>query len=857
MRDSSPPRRPAFAVDLDVWGDAPALLTAAAEISYRTLAELADAFADRLGSDVKLLAIEGANALHSIVAYLGALRAGIPVVLHGGGPNAAHILAACPPDATYALDGETWSLEIAPRAWDQPPHPDLAVLLSTSGSTGSAKLVRLSAGNLHANARSIGSYLELGPAERAITSLPPSYSYGLSVLNSHLSVGASIVLSDETVASPAFRDLVARNDVTSIAGVPYSYELMLRSGLLARLPSSVRTLTQAGGRMAPDLVAEVAEHAGRAGARLFVMYGQTEATARIAFLAPDRLADHLGAIGVPIPGGDLWVEDGDGRRLPPGVEGELIYRGPNVMMGYATSRADLAAAPGPDVLRTGDLAVENDEGIFRITGRTSRFVKPFGLRISLDELELRCREAGVDAFAAGDDALIVVASRPDAAGVVKATLQAFDLPADLVEVLALDTIPRLQGGKPDYQGLLHRGREARAQSSGGDQGIAEVEALFTRLAGERALTDDVTFESLGGDSLSYVQCSVAIESALGNVPEAWEQLSLGSLRKQAKNGQRNSSIWRWATVESDIVVRGLAILQVLFQHALNGVPGGADVLMVLAGFSWSRFQRSRLESGESRDAFLNFATRYLSIYVAILFAVFAINKHILRSHLFFYSTFIGDWGGILNTYWFMESLAWCIAVLCGLYLIPQVRRFSRSSPLGGAIAFVALALVVRVAGETLLDADAHAHRSPDLMLLYFAAGWALALAGRALKAALFAILICASAIAWGWRDTHIAALLIAAALMIGFPRFKLPLPLARSMTLVAAASFYIYLANPIPMYLTDQVLHAQFGRYWTLQIVLSMGLGLALYWGARRLPGSTLKAVSSLSWLRRGRASAQ
>ena len=832
-----PVTEPRFATGLEKWGERPALLSEQGEaMTYAELATASDAFAARLGADVHLIAIEMRNVPEAIIAMLGVLRRGVPAILHSGVSAAQNILASCPPDASYALDEETgqWRLELTPQPWTKLPRPGLAIMLSTSGSTGSAKLVKLSGTNLQANAQSIAAYLELDKGERAITALPPAYSYGLSVLNSHFAVGASIVLTDESAATPAFREIVERNEVTSLAGVPYSYELMERSGLLADLPSSVRTLTQAGGRMAPEMVRSVARTLASQGARLIVMYGQTEASPRIAYLPPLQLESHADCIGRAIPGGELWVEGDKGERQPIGVEGELVYRGPNVMMGYASSRDDLTTAPGPDVLRTGDLAMEVDPGLFRITGRSSRFVKPFGLRISLDEIEARCRAEGAPAFVAGADDLIAVAAEiPDAAQ-AKRVVEALDLPPGLVVFLDLDTMPRLSGGKPDYQGIL---REARAvKSARADAtGLGAVEILFGRLSRGEGVTPGMSFESLGGDSLSYVQCSMAIEAALGHIPDAWERLTLAELRALYKPTDRTKHGWRWMTLESDIILRSAAILLVLFQHALGGLQGGADVLMVLAGLSWARFQRPRLLRGDSKGALIDFARRYLAIYMAVLVAVSTFNRQFYPAHFLFISTFIGSWGGILNTYWFIESLTWCVVVTCAALAVPAMRRLFQTRPLASALGFVVVAVAVRLIVGHVLDVRHTALRSPDQLLLYFATGWALAFSGNVLRAALFALLMAASAAAWGWKDTHVAALLVAAVMIIGAPRLRLPSLIARAVTLVASASFYIYLFNPIPMYVTDQILHARNGRFWWEQILSSLVLGVAVYFGVERL----------------------
>lgn len=823
---------PPFAADLQAWGDAPALVGVDGRpISYRQLARMADRFAASLPDDVRLLAVEARNSVEAVAAYLGALRANIPVIMHAGGAVAGHILDRHRPDARYASDGTggEWRLDVSPVPWNRAPHPELALLLSTSGSAGSPKLVRLSATALDANARSIAAYLALGAADRAVTSLPLSYSYGLSVLNSHLAVGASVVLTDLSVADAGFRDLLEVYGVTGIAGVPHSYELMERSGLLANLPASVTTLTQAGGRMAGDIALRVSEQARRTRARLFVMYGQTEATARIAYLRPELLARYPDTIGQVIPGGELWLENEDGARAASGQMGELIFRGPNVMMGYADAREHMADPPGPDILRTGDLATEIAPGLFRIAGRKSRFVKQFGLRIGLDDLEALFRQNGAEAFVAGDDGLAVIGATAGAdLDKARQAMARLGLSDGMFSFVRFAEIPRVPGGKVDYPAILRAGRSRQDHPGPAKtDAIGMVIQLYQRLARNAPLKETDSFESLNGDSLSYVQCSIAIEDALGETPQGWETFSLARLRTLARiHTAQRSSHWRVMWLESDVVVRCLAILQILFQHALSNMQGGADILMMLAGLSWARFQRTRLMAGGSGTAFLDFVRRYLLIYLAVMLGVFALNHKIIWSHQLFISTFRGDWGGILNTYWFIESLTWCVALICVVLAVPAIRKFSARQPIAFNLAFVGAALAIRLTGGRMLDAAAHLFRSPDQMLIYFAAGWAIAFAEWKLRLGLFALLGFVSAAAWGWTDSHVAAIAVAAGLIVFVRRVPMPRLAGRAVGAVAAASFYIYLFNIFPMYATDIILHARFGKFWLAQIAASLILGI-------------------------------
>jgi long-chain acyl-CoA synthetase len=329
-------------------------------------------------------------------------------------------------------------------------HDSLALLLNTSGSTGSPKLVRLSRENLQANAASIASYLNLTAAERPITSLPMSYSYGLSVINSHLLVGAALTLTDYGVLRREFWDTIDQWSCTSLAGVPYTYQMLLQTGLLSRRGASLRTLTQAGGALGEAHIRQMHQLAIQRGFKFFVMYGQTEATARISYVPFERLAQKAGSIGIAIPNGWLQID---------AESGELVYSGPNVMLGYAESLQDLAKGDElGGILKTGDLARQDADGFFYITGRLKRFLKLFGKRFNLDEVEqIVQRRFGFPIACFGRDDLLMIAlesNDSDVPGVLAMVRETFSLPKDAIQVEAVPKLPRTARGKLDYQSLL-------------------------------------------------------------------------------------------------------------------------------------------------------------------------------------------------------------------------------------------------------------------------------------------------------------------------------------------------------------------------------------------------------------------
>lgn len=337
-------------------------------------------------------------------------------------------------------------------------HPDLRLLLSTSGSTGALKTVRLSAQNLESNANSIISYLQLDGRERALTVLPMHYSYGLSVIHTTLLSGGILLMTTHSLMQKQFWDFASEYGATSLSGVPYTYTMLERlKNPWQKLPK-LTTLCQAGGALSVSAIRRVGRLCEESGRRFFVMYGQTEASPRLSYVPPPRCVEKAGSIGIPIPGVSMSIE-----------EGELVCRGENIALGYAENSADLLL--GDDfqgVLYTGDLGFADDEGYFYLTGRRNRFVKLYGNRVSLDECErllterfpqLNCACVGMD------DRLVICREDKGADGAapeVKSS-QSAELKRYLSRTLGLnakaflvrefDTLPRTSSGKLAYAQL--------------------------------------------------------------------------------------------------------------------------------------------------------------------------------------------------------------------------------------------------------------------------------------------------------------------------------------------------------------------------------------------------------------------
>ncbi|HED4876758.1 TPA: AMP-binding protein [Stenotrophomonas maltophilia] len=451
-----------FARALEKHGDRIAVILPGGEsLAYRELAARADAAWAAVDPDWGVIALECANTLDNLLAYLGALRAGQPVLLLDATLNDAlreQVIAHYCISHVRRPDGQLHATGRRAAAVSS----ELAVLLPTSGSTGSSKLVRLSAGNLQANARSIQDYLNIDSTQRAITSLPIHYSYGLSVVNSHLLAGATLLLTAESVVSRSFWDFFRQHEATSFSGVPTHYEMLKQFRFERMSLPSLQTMTQAGGRLAEPTIQWFHDLAVQRNQRFFVMYGQTEATARIAYVPHETLASKIGSVGIAIPGGLLSLVDEQGQVIErAGDVGELRYRGPNVMLGYADGPHDLALGDSQQgVLSTGDLARFDDDGYYYVVGRLKRMIKVFGNRFGLDEMESTLRADGWDAVMTGRDDLIVAVlarSDGDACERLRQEIAArYKLNPVAVRVLSVDTIPLSSSGKILYADLLQQ-----------------------------------------------------------------------------------------------------------------------------------------------------------------------------------------------------------------------------------------------------------------------------------------------------------------------------------------------------------------------------------------------------------------
>ncbi|HEY3016612.1 MAG TPA: AMP-binding protein [Nocardioides sp.] len=806
MLTSAPARpAPALVARLASYDDRPALVCGDRTVDYAELADRVDAFADRLGTTRRLVLVEGANTVDAVVAYLGALAAGSPVLLSGDAAVDNLALAYRPDVVVTAEEGVT---EVrAGSAHDL--HPDLALLLSTSGSTGSPKLVRLSHANLDANAAAIAGYLGLGAGagERhlAATTLPMHYCYGLSVLNSHLYAGAAVLLTERSVVEPAFWEEFRAHRATSFAGVPYTFELLDRTGFADLELPHLRQVTQAGGRLAPDDVRRYAELGRLRGFDFVVMYGQTEATARMAYLPPELAAESPGAIGVPIPGGSFTLEPLPERPLDGGPldVGELVYDGPNVMLGYAEAPAELALGRTVTSLRTGDVARLRPDGLYEIVGRRSRVAKVYGLRLDLDHLEQVLAAAGVVVAAAdgGDRLVLGVCSgaRPvPIAGVLELVRTSSGLPPAGVVVVPLAELPRLPSGKTDYRALteLAAQREAAAPPADSDSGAdldleRRLATLYAGLLGRPAGPDD-SFVGLGGDSLSYVEVSLRLERLLGHLPADWHTRPISAL---ADAGATDRPARRGVALETNLLLRAVAIVSIVATHAnLVTLLGGAHVLIALVGFNFARFQVTGAPRAERTRSIVRAAAR-IAVPSAVVIAIVSLWTPGLGWPQILLVNGLKHtwWVEPAWHYWFIEASVHTLLLLACFLAIPAVDRAERRWPFGLPFALALVGLLTRYEIVALRGGD-DMHRAHVVFWL-FAIGWATARARTRRHRLLLSALAVASVPGFfgePWREVYVVLGLL---LLIWVPQVRVPARVAGLASVLAGASLWIYLVH--------------------------------------------------------------
>jgi long-chain acyl-CoA synthetase len=284
-------------------------------------------------------------------------------------------------------------------------HQKLALLLTTSGTMGTAKFVKLSYENLKKNTDSIIKYLNLNNKSKSITSLPYSYSYMLSVINTHLESGGSIHVTNESIIQKNFWSDFKKHKIDSFNGVPYSYEILLKFNLNKLFKNlKIKYFTQAGGKLDIEKLKEIIMFSKKVKAKFFTMYGQTEASPRISYLSPKFALKKIGSIGKSLKNTKMLIINNRNKEIKKSfTKGEIAFQGKNIFIGYSKNYNDLIIEEKIPLLKTGDLGYFDNENFFYVTGRKNKIGKIFGVRIDLEELEIKLQQLKYTVYCLIDD----------------------------------------------------------------------------------------------------------------------------------------------------------------------------------------------------------------------------------------------------------------------------------------------------------------------------------------------------------------------------------------------------------------------------------------------------------------------
>ena len=431
-------------------------------VTYGDICDFSQEFAKHL-PERSLILLLAENRIGSLLGYTAALSNRIvPLIISANTEEGLynHLYELYQPEYLWMPESKAEGREIVFSAWGYclvktgnqptPMYEELSLLLPTSGSTGSPKLVRHSYRNIEANADNVRRLFKLDGSEKAMAILPMHYTMGLSVIASHLLAGATLLLSGRSLLDKGF--WATLKEATSFTGVPYSYEILTKMRFTRMDLPNLKVITQGGGKLTEAMWNTLAQYAQDKGKQFIATYGQSECTARMAYLPAEMALDKVCSIGIAEPGGQLSIVDDNGNETFEGeAQGEMVYRGENVTLGYATCREDLLKGDeNHGIMHTGDLARRDADGCYYIIGRLKRFLKIFGLRIGLDEVERMVKaEYKTDCYCKGnDEKLIVLVTDPKLVDILPAFIEEkTHLFHQRIEIRIVDAILRNEAGK--------------------------------------------------------------------------------------------------------------------------------------------------------------------------------------------------------------------------------------------------------------------------------------------------------------------------------------------------------------------------------------------------------------------------
>lgn len=450
-----------------------ALITEKENITYSSIIELSKKFFNKV-KERSLVLIKCENSFEIIIAYITFSRLNCPIILVDNNlvnQSYEEIIEAYKPDYIFQNiknkkeninyihlnNFGLFELLENQKKIKNSINENLSLLIPTSGSMGSPKFVRQSSQNIMTNIDQVTQSLNVKASDRTITTMPLNYTYGLSIINSHLFNGASIIVNNYTLIDKKFWNILDNKKASNFGGVPFMYEILDKIGFEKKIPESLEYITQAGGKLSKDLLGKFIEISKNNNLKFITMYGQTEATSRMSYLDWNFSEKKIGSIGKPVKDGKFSIQDNKGKIIENSNEtGELIYEGKNVSMGYAINYLDLVKGDdNKGKLFTGDLAQKDKDGFYYIVGRIKRISKVFGIRINLDDLEILLKKWGYECVCTGNDKLLnfFIINNFDNEKMIDRISKNIGIHKSAIKLNKIRNIPRNKIGKTLYSEL--------------------------------------------------------------------------------------------------------------------------------------------------------------------------------------------------------------------------------------------------------------------------------------------------------------------------------------------------------------------------------------------------------------------
>ena len=442
------------------------------EISYKKIIKDSDSIIKSLEKKKSLVFIFCENDYETVISYVACLRSNnVPYLIDSLLPNEkiADLVKLYKPNYLICKKKEfnfTDKLKekknnfnyviFETKFKNNTINDKLFLLLGTSGTTGDPKLVRLSEKNLKINTDQIIDYLKIDNSHRSVSTLPIYYTYGLSILNTHLCSGASIYLTKKTFFEKIFWNNFNKFKVNNFGGVPFNYQMLLKLNFGKINTKHLQYITQAGGKLNENDFDKIEKISEEKKIKFFSMYGQTEATSRMSFIPWDKIKSMKGTIGKPVKGAKFFLYSNKKKIEKINKEGEIIFKGKNVCLGYSYNSNDLRKGDeNKGLLRTGDIGIYDHNKNIRITGRKSRFIKAYGFRINLDEIEKTLIQNGFECACLGknDKLLIFYTQKNIEKKIYNILKEKLNLLSRDISIINIKVIPRSKIGKIDYKKL--------------------------------------------------------------------------------------------------------------------------------------------------------------------------------------------------------------------------------------------------------------------------------------------------------------------------------------------------------------------------------------------------------------------